>query len=233
MVLAGLAILSVWMDAAGPAGAGLAWLLRGAFGVAAVLFPPIGAWWGVVLLRDVAREDRVRMFIGFVVMAAALLGLVSLVRGNPSVASGATVLADAGGLLGALAAWPLSRVLSSYGAAVVCLGFAVLGLLILTGTPISAVLERIGEFRDERAERDPVGVRGRDRYAFTSDAEQELEEPEDAPRTRQKTRMGTRMGTRTWARTWTPGAPRRRADAGRSARCSGSTSSRTIHQPIR
>ena len=178
VVLAGLAILSVWMEAAGPAGAGLAWLLRGVFGVAAVLLPPIGAWWGVVLLRDVAREDRVRMFIGFVVMAAALLGLVSLVRGNPSVASGAAVLADSGGLLGALAAWPLSRVLSSYGAAVVCVGFAVLGLLILTGTPISAILERIGAFRDARAERDPVGVRRRDRYAFTSDAEEELE---DAP----------------------------------------------------
>ena len=41
-------------------------------------------------------------------MATALLGLVSLARGNPRVAAGATVLADAGGFLGALAAWPLA-----------------------------------------------------------------------------------------------------------------------------
>ena len=183
VVLAGLAILSVWMDAAGPAGEGLAWLLRGALGVAAVLFPPIGAWWGVVLLRDVAREDRVRMFIGFAVMGTALLGLVSLLRGNPGPASGAAGVADAGGLLGALAAWPLSRVLSSYGAAVVCLGLAVLGLLILTGTPIATVLERIGEFRDARAERDPVGA-GRDPRASHHEDADEVEEEKETRRRR-------------------------------------------------
>ncbi len=158
VVLAGLAVLSVWVDMAGPAGRGLAWLLAAGFGVAAVLFPPIGAWWGIVLLRDVAREDRVRMFIGFLVLAAGLLGMVSLLRGNPSVASGSTGVHDAAGLVGAAAAWPLSRVLSTYGAFVVCLGLAVLGLLIFTGTPIATVIERIGELRAERAERDPVGT---------------------------------------------------------------------------
>ncbi len=158
VVLAGLGVLSVWMDAAGPAGRGLAWILRGALGGAAALFPLIGVWWGVVLLRDVAREDRVRMFIGFAVLGAALLGIVSLLRGNPSVVSGFSGVADSAGLVGSLAAWPLSRILSSYGAGVVCLGLAVLGLLIFTGTPIVTVIERIGEFREARAERDPVGA---------------------------------------------------------------------------
>ena len=158
VVLAGLAVLSVWVDMAGPAGRGLAWLLAAGFGVAAVLFPLVGAWWGIVLLRDVAREDRVRMFIGFLVLGAGLLGIVSLLRGNPSVASGYTGGHDAAGLLGAAVAWPLSRVLSTYGAFVVCLGLAVLGLLIFTGTPIATVIERIGELRAERAERDPVGT---------------------------------------------------------------------------
>jgi S-DNA-T family DNA segregation ATPase FtsK/SpoIIIE len=172
VVLAGLAVLSVWMDAAGPAGRGLAWVLRGSLGVAAVLFPVIGVWWGVVLLRDVAREDRVRMFIGFAVMGAATLGIVSLIRGNPSIASGFAGVSHAGGLVGALAAWPLSRVLSGYGAAVVCLGLAVLGLLIFTGTPIATVIERIGDARAARADRDPVGVaRGRDAAPAADDEE--------------------------------------------------------------
>ena len=174
VVLAGLAVLSVWMDAAGPAGRGLAWLLHGAFGMTAVLFPPIGVWWGIVLLRDVAREDRVRMFIGFVVMGTAVLGIVSLVRGNPSVVSGFAGVGEAAGVLGSLAAWPLSRVLSSYGAAVVCLGFAVLGMLIFTGTPVATVIERVGEFREARAERDPVGA-GRGRDGRSRAAEQTLE----------------------------------------------------------
>ncbi|MEO8292464.1 MAG: DNA translocase FtsK [Actinomycetota bacterium] len=158
VVLAGLAILSVWVDAAGPAGRGLAWLLYGSIGVAAVGFPIVGLWWGIVLLRDVAREERVRIFIGFTAMAAGLLGLLSVFRGLPSPASGYSGVRDAAGLVGALASWPLSRVLSPYGAFVVCLGVAVLGLLIFTGTPIATVIERVGAFRAARSERDPVGI---------------------------------------------------------------------------
>jgi S-DNA-T family DNA segregation ATPase FtsK/SpoIIIE len=158
VVLAGLGILSLWVDAAGPAGRALAWLLHGSFGVAAVAFPLVGLWWGIVLLRDVAIEDRVRIFIGFTAMGAGLLGLLSLFRGLPSPAAGYSGVHDAAGLLGALVAWPLSRVLSSYGAFVVCLGLAALGSLIFTGTPIASMIERVGEFRTSRAERDPVGV---------------------------------------------------------------------------
>ncbi len=184
VVVAGLAVLSVWMDAAGPAGRALAWLLRGGLGITAVLFPIAGAWWGVVLLRDIARDDRVRLFIGFVVVAAAVLGIVSLVRGNPGVASGVDAVGDAAGVLGALAAWPLSRVLSSYGAAIVCLGAALLGLLIVTGTPIATAVERVGEFRATRAERDPVGTRGRSAL----DEDEDEEDPPLVPRRRRSIR---------------------------------------------
>ncbi|MDP9328424.1 MAG: DNA translocase FtsK [Actinomycetota bacterium] len=158
VVLAGLAVLSVWVEAAGPAGRALAWLLHGSFGAAAVLFPLVGAWWGIVLLRDVARDDRVRIFIGFTLLVAGLLGLLSLFRGHPSPTSGYSGVHDAAGLVGALVAWPLSRGLSSYGAFVVCLGLTALGSLIFTGTPIAAVIERMGEFRASRDERDPVGI---------------------------------------------------------------------------
>jgi S-DNA-T family DNA segregation ATPase FtsK/SpoIIIE len=184
VVLAGLAVLSVWIDAAGPAGRGLSWLLYGSFGVAAVLFPFVGVWWGVVLLRDVAREERVRMCIGFIVLVAAVLGIVSLLRDNPSPASGYAGVHEAGGLVGALMAWPLSRVLSPYGAFVVCLGLSVLGLLIFTGTPVAAVIEKVREIREERADRDPVGVPARGAPArppvtLTADLE-------DEPRTRRR-----------------------------------------------
>ena len=53
------------------------------------------------------------MFIGFIVLVAAgLLGIVSLLRGNPSVVSGYTGVLDAGRARRRAAAWPLSRVLS-------------------------------------------------------------------------------------------------------------------------
>jgi S-DNA-T family DNA segregation ATPase FtsK/SpoIIIE len=154
-----LAVLSVWFDAAGPAGHGISWLLRGAFGVCAGAFPVIGVYWGVVLLRDVASEDRVRMSIGFIVLVLGTLGLVSLFRGNPGVFEPHDALAGSAGLVGAMAAHPLSRVLSPFGSGIVCAGFATLGLLIFTGTPVSRILESVREFRESRPERDPVGAK--------------------------------------------------------------------------
>ena len=155
-----LAVLSVWFDAAGPAGHGISYLLRGAFGVGAVAFPIVGVYWGVVLLRDIAAEDRVRMSIGFVALVFGALGLVALFRGNPGVFEPHSVLAASAGLVGAMAAHPLSRVLSPIGSGIVCSGFATLGLLIFTGTPVSRIIESVHEFRESRPERDPVGTPG-------------------------------------------------------------------------
>ena len=159
VVLALLAVLSVWFDAAGPAGRGISWFLQGAFGAGAYAFPILGVYWGVVLLRDIAVEDRLRMFIGFVALVLGGLGLMSLARGNPGPFDGQAVLSDVAGVIGAFAAHPLSRVLSSIGSAIVCTGLTTLGSLIFTGTPVARIVERVGAFRDSRPERDPVGER--------------------------------------------------------------------------
>ena len=162
IVLSLLAALSLWLEAGGPVGRGITWLIRGSFGVGAYAFPVLGAWWGFVLLRDIAREDRVRMAIGFAFLVAGVLGLVSLFMGNPSFSEGWSAdggLAEAGGAVGALTAWPLARVISPIGAAIVSAGLASLGLLIFTGTPFAAVREKIDTFREERDERDPVSAR--------------------------------------------------------------------------
>ncbi len=146
IVLSLLAALSLWLEAGGPVGRGITWLIRGSFGMGAYAFPVLGAWWGFVLLRDIAREDRVRMAIGFVVLVAGVLGLVSLFAGNPGFSDGwrATPVWPAReARVGALAAWPLARVISPIGAAIVCAGLASLGLLIFTGTPFAAVKEKI------------------------------------------------------------------------------------------
>ena len=152
MVFALLSVLSVWLDAAGPVGHGISRGLHVAFGLGAYAFPVVGVYWGVVLLRDLEREDRVRMFIGFSVLTLGVLGVLSLVRGNPSPfapyrdVGGVSGLADAGGMVGALAAYPLSRVLSVYGAFIVDAGLAFLGLLIFTGTSFARLNERIKAF---------------------------------------------------------------------------------------
>ena len=83
VVVALLAVLGVWFDAAGPVGDLLTWMLRGSLGVVAVAFPIVAVYWGILLLRDTAREDRVRMFIGFSILGLGVLGIVSLLGGKP------------------------------------------------------------------------------------------------------------------------------------------------------
>ena len=146
VVLALVAALGIWFDRAGPVGGWLTWVLQGAFGVAAVAFPIVGLWWGAILLRDTAREERVRMFIGFTVFALGTLGLLSLLGENPSPMDGYDAVAWSGGVLGAAVAYPLSRVISPIGAAIVCLGLAVLGGLVFTGTPVAVAWARIRDF---------------------------------------------------------------------------------------
>ncbi len=157
-----LGVLSVWLEAGGPVGNAVAWLLLASLGVGAYAAPVVGAWWGFVLLRDTARDDRVRMFIGFVVLVLGALGLVSLFSERPSIAGGSGELEGGGGAIGTLVAWPLARVISPVGAAIVCTALTVLGLLIFTGTPFSAIKEKIDAFREERDERDPVAARARE-----------------------------------------------------------------------
>ena len=168
LVLALLAVLSLWLEAGGPVGDAIAWILPALFGLGAYAFPIVGLWWGFILLRDTARDDRVRMSIGFAVLTIGVLGLFSLVRGNPDLGAGwggsrATPgSAEAGGIVGLLAAAPLARVISPAGAAIVCAGLSALGLLIFTGTSFSSVTERIRQFREERDERDPVSATARE-----------------------------------------------------------------------
>ena len=137
MVVALLAALGVWFDAAGPVGDLLSWMLRGSLGVVAIAFPVVGIYWGTLLLRDAAREDRVRMFIGSSVLGLGLLGIVSLLGGKPGPRDGYDAVSVAGGVLGAVVAHPLTIVISAVGAFIVCIGIGAVGLLIFTGTPIA------------------------------------------------------------------------------------------------
>ncbi|MGH2589723.1 MAG: DNA translocase FtsK 4TM domain-containing protein [Actinomycetota bacterium] len=168
MVLALLAVLGLWFDAAGPVGTALDRLLHAAIGVTAVAFPVLALYWGVLLLRSGAEDDRTRMFIGFAIAFVGVLALLSLARGNPRPLGGYDKVSEAAGAIGALAAWPLGKLVSAVGVAIVWTGGVVLGLLIFTGTPLSILWNRIRE-------------------AFTREADDE-EEIEEEPRARRRDR---------------------------------------------
>src|SRR4030095_1100754 len=145
---------------AGPVGAGLAGLLHATFGIAAVVFPILALFWGLILLRGTAEQDRLRMFIGFGSAAVGVLALISRWQENPRPFGGYERLSAAAGVIGALASWPLGKLVSGIGVAIVWGGAVLLGLLIFTGTPLSAIWDRIVE-------------------AFSRDGDDELDEDEE------------------------------------------------------
>ena len=162
VVVALIAVLGVWFDAAGVVGHGINVALHAAVGAAALAFPVVALYWGVLLLRDSIAEQRVRMFLGFAIGGLGLLAILSLARGNPRPLAGYQAVRDAAGVLGAGFAWPLSKAVSTVGSAIVGAGLAVLGLLIFSGSPLSAVwswiggaLEGLRAFRGDDGEGDP------------------------------------------------------------------------------
>ena len=65
-------------------------------------------------------------------------------------------LGDAGGIIGAIGAGPLSKVVSPYGAFVIDAGLAAIGLLIFTGTSFAEAKQKVSDFRSSLVEKDEV-----------------------------------------------------------------------------
>jgi S-DNA-T family DNA segregation ATPase FtsK/SpoIIIE len=174
MVFALISILGLWFHAAGFVGRGIELMLEALVGQAAVLFPFLALYWGILLLRGTAEDVRARMFIGFTFMSVGLLALWSLTHGNPAPFSGSGSARDAAGFIGAIAAWPISRGVSRLGAGIIWAGVTVLGALIFTGTPLSAAWARVRELSaaaggDEEAEPGRAKPTKRDRRGRTED----------------------------------------------------------------
>jgi S-DNA-T family DNA segregation ATPase FtsK/SpoIIIE len=174
VVFALISILGLWFDAAGFVGRGIELMLGALVGQAALLFPLLALYWGVLLLRGTAEDVRTRMFIGFVFMAVGLLALWSLTHGNPAPFSGAGSARDAAGFIGAVTAWPISRGVSRLGASIIWGGVTMLGVLIFTGTPLSTAWARVRELSaaagvDEEAEPGRAPRAKRDRRGRTEE----------------------------------------------------------------
>ena len=105
------------------------------------------------------------MFIGFAIAAVGVLALISLWHGNPRPFGGYGRLSGAAGITGALASWPLGKLVSGIGVAIVWGGAVLLGLLIFTGDPA------LGDLGTDRRRVHPRGrrrgPRGRGRRART------------------------------------------------------------------
>jgi DNA segregation ATPase FtsK/SpoIIIE, S-DNA-T family len=141
VALAVVVAAAVWWTAGGPIGAGLQQALGALFGAASVTLPVVLAAVGVTLMRTEPNPTaRPRRTLGTLWLTLGTLGLWHLAAGAPADAAGR---ARAAGMVGFLAADPLADGFTIWVAAPLLALLTGYGLLVLTGTPVRAVSERI------------------------------------------------------------------------------------------
>ncbi len=154
--LVGLALVvaaAVWWTAGGPVGAGLQRTLRALLGAASVGLPVVFAGVGVTLMRTEADPAaRPRRTVGTLLLALGTLGLWHLAAGAPADGMGRS---RAAGVMGFLVADPLVGGFTVWLAAPLLALLAGYGLLVLTGTPIRAVPERIRQLCGAMPDQEP------------------------------------------------------------------------------
>ncbi|MGH3630661.1 MAG: DNA translocase FtsK 4TM domain-containing protein, partial [Sciscionella sp.] len=131
----------VWFRGAGPVGGYIEIGVRTVFGAAAIAMPLLLLVVAIVLMRTEPTPDkRPRLVIGGLLIGAALLGLMHLFAGRP-VDNAHRMLA--GGQIGYLTGGFLAQGLTAWVAAPLLVLLLVYGLLVITGTPVRQIPERI------------------------------------------------------------------------------------------
>jgi DNA segregation ATPase FtsK/SpoIIIE-like protein len=146
--LAGAIIISTvaWWHLSDPAGRALSAVVHGAFGSTAWILPILLALLAWRLLRHPDKNAATgRMVIGWSALLVGLLGIVHLASGTPTPADGAAAMRAGGGLIGYVAAGPLAAALTAWAAAPLLALLCGFGLLVITGTPLHRVPERLAE----------------------------------------------------------------------------------------
>lgn len=146
-LLAVLCALGIWLHKAGPVGGFLELTARGLFGRGGYLVPIVLGYLAYAFFTTRPGPDRPRVVVGLSLVAVGALGLWHLAQGTPDVTAGADTLRDAGGLIGALVAGPLRRLVAPPGAAITMLAVLGLGVLVLTRTPVRRIGETVAAIR--------------------------------------------------------------------------------------
>jgi DNA segregation ATPase FtsK/SpoIIIE, S-DNA-T family len=151
LILVGIVTgLGLYGDLAGPLGDALATGAGAAVGKASYLVPPALVVLGALLIRGPRTDEdgvrdiagMARPIIGAVIVLLAGIGLLGLTGGSPGFDAPLDDLIAAGGYVGAVLAVPLESVLSVWGAALVFVVIAIVGVVVLTDTHIRTVAGR-------------------------------------------------------------------------------------------
>ncbi|HKE52588.1 MAG TPA: DNA translocase FtsK 4TM domain-containing protein, partial [Actinomycetes bacterium] len=148
LTLIGIAIViasSVWWGLDGSFSTGVVAVVVGTFGLVAWVIPLLLLGFSLRLLRSPEETaENGRILIGGTALLLGVTGLVHIYAGTPkpSTAS-ASIMRDAGGVLGFVMAWPLEVALTKYIALALLGLLATFGVLVITATPLYELPDRM------------------------------------------------------------------------------------------
>jgi S-DNA-T family DNA segregation ATPase FtsK/SpoIIIE len=159
--LLGVAVVTAattWFSLSNVVGKGMTTVVSGAFGSLAWTVPLLLAMLAWRFLRHPDRNAETgRITIGWTALVVGALGLVHIAHGTPSPGNGAGAMRAAGGLIGFFASAPLVAGLTPWVAAPLLALLCGFGLLVITGTPLHRVPDRLAELRGT-ADTDDAGA---------------------------------------------------------------------------
>lgn len=159
LALAVIVAAREWFGLSGLAGEVIHHVAAGAVGVIGMLLPLLLVAFAIRLFRTNADlPGNTRISIGAAVVVTAVAGLIAVGRGNPSPLDDLAAAESAGGAVGWLSATPLVALFTVYAAIPLLIILLVLGLCIVTATPVAKIPERLASLfgrNSEDAEEDP------------------------------------------------------------------------------
>ncbi|TVP69790.1 MAG: DNA translocase FtsK [Nitriliruptor sp.] len=201
VVLGVLSGLGTYANAAGPVGDFLEAVALGLVGLVGYVVPVLVTWFGLLVVIGRPAPEVGRIAIGAAIGLSGVLGGLHLLADAPDPGEGMRALWRAGGLLGWAVATPLAWALSLWGAAAVLLALVLLGVLIVTRTPFSRVLELLrsavvagrDDDDDDDDDDDPDATAPMTRSSRSARGRGAEEAPEAADAAEEPTSGGTRV----------------------------------------
>jgi S-DNA-T family DNA segregation ATPase FtsK/SpoIIIE len=140
---------SLWGRMGNAVGRAIQTVIDGAFGSLAWVAPVLVALLAWRYLRHPDRNsETARAAIGWTAFLLGVLGMINIAKGTPHPSDGSAAIRGAGGILGYAVSGPLSAALTPWVAAPLLALLAAFGLLVISGTPLHRIPERIGELRE-------------------------------------------------------------------------------------
>ena len=144
IVMATLVTLS-FFGQAGPVGRGIDVGLTWLFGVWSYAIPPMLVAIGLVLALGRRSDGTGRLALGAGAVFVGSLAVFHLLTGAVSLAANIDLVEQRGGAVGALLAFPLRRMLGTWGAFVILAAVIAMGVLVVTRTTVRELVLAFGE----------------------------------------------------------------------------------------